>query len=205
MKVASHPQTTEGRILEVAAELFDERGYRGTTMRELASGVGVKAASLYNHFPSKQAILVRICLDGMREFYDGVLVRLQEIHDLRERMRQLIIWQVEAETRSPYATRISDEQLDALNPQSRRELIDLRDSFERILDNLLNEGKAQEIWHVPHVRVLCQGIIGICKVNPWYKTDGPLTPLQIGEMYAAFILKALAVGDPVLEQGSERA
>lgn len=44
------------RILDSALELFSEKGYAATTVRDIAGAVGVKAASLYNHFEGKQGI-----------------------------------------------------------------------------------------------------------------------------------------------------
>jgi AcrR family transcriptional regulator len=189
--LANDAQPTERRILEAASRLFYERGYHATTMRDLASDVGVKAASLYNHFPGKQDILVRLCLDGMREFYDGALGCIEGLSDIRDRMRALIVWQVMAETRDPYASRVSDEQMNALNPKSRKELIKLRKAFERLISDLLDEGQAMGVWQMPNQRIVCLGIISICKVDSWYAKSGPLTPEQIGDIYATFVLRAL--------------
>ena len=50
-------RSTKQKILDSAIDLFAKKGYTETTVRELASLVGVKEASLYNHFPSKNAIL----------------------------------------------------------------------------------------------------------------------------------------------------
>ena len=52
--------STRQKILENAIHLFAIKGYTETTIRELAAAVGVKEGSLYNHFPSKNAILERI-------------------------------------------------------------------------------------------------------------------------------------------------
>ena len=49
--------TTKQKILEKAIDLFATKGFTETTIRELAAAVGVKEASIYNHFPSKNAIL----------------------------------------------------------------------------------------------------------------------------------------------------
>ncbi|MCL2069583.1 MAG: TetR/AcrR family transcriptional regulator [Treponema sp.] len=49
--------STRQRILEQAIDLFAMKGYTETTIRELATAVGLKEASIYNHFPSKNAIL----------------------------------------------------------------------------------------------------------------------------------------------------
>lgn len=51
---------TRERILEVAARLFSERGFAGTSIRDIAGELGVTKAALYYHFPSKDAILVEL-------------------------------------------------------------------------------------------------------------------------------------------------
>lgn len=54
------PRGTRQQILNVAAKRFLEKGYTGTTLREIAAAVGMKAGSLYYHFPSKEALLLEI-------------------------------------------------------------------------------------------------------------------------------------------------
>lgn len=64
-------------ILNAAAELFRDRGFKATSMRDLAEKVGIEAASLYNHIHSKSELLESICFDittQFDEFMDGVEV-----------------------------------------------------------------------------------------------------------------------------------
>ena len=49
-------EDTKQKILEKALELFSARGYDAVSVGEIAKAVGIKAPSLYNHFPGKQAI-----------------------------------------------------------------------------------------------------------------------------------------------------
>lgn len=57
----------KGQILEAAMDVFDEYGYDGGSMREIASRVGVRESALYRHFPAKEAILkALIHVVGMR-------------------------------------------------------------------------------------------------------------------------------------------
>lgn len=48
--------TTKEKITEQALTLFAQKGYKGTSVKNIADAVGIKDASLYNHFKSKQEI-----------------------------------------------------------------------------------------------------------------------------------------------------
>jgi len=48
---------TKERILEVSLNLFSTKGYKETSVRDIASGVGITQSGLYNHFKGKEAIL----------------------------------------------------------------------------------------------------------------------------------------------------
>lgn len=188
--------TTEARILEVASRLFYERGYKATTMRALAKEVGIKESSVYNHFDDKQAILVRICLDTMREFHAGALECLNGINDPAQRLRTLINLQVRFEASHPYTASVVDGQLEALNPKSRNELIQLRDAYEEMITSTLIAGREQGAWSVEHPRIITLGIVSMTKIDPWYREDGPLSPEEIGDIYFTFILGALEASAP---------
>jgi AcrR family transcriptional regulator len=54
--------STRERILDVALELFNEQGYEGTSLREIADGLGVTKAAIYYHFERKEDILLALHL-----------------------------------------------------------------------------------------------------------------------------------------------
>jgi AcrR family transcriptional regulator len=66
------------QIIKTAQNMFREKGYAGTSMRDLANAVGIEAASLYNHIKSKEDLLLRICLEVSQDFFDA----LDEIKDV---------------------------------------------------------------------------------------------------------------------------
>jgi AcrR family transcriptional regulator len=70
-------ERTAERILDVAEALFAERGYAGTTLRDVAARVGVRNPSLYNHFPSKESLYAQVLERGI----DPVLATLDEFLD----------------------------------------------------------------------------------------------------------------------------
>jgi AcrR family transcriptional regulator len=58
-------ERTAEKILDAAEELFAERGYEGTTLRDVATRVGVRAPSLYNHFASKDELYAAVLERGI--------------------------------------------------------------------------------------------------------------------------------------------
>jgi AcrR family transcriptional regulator len=58
---------TKRRILDMAIELFSARGFHESSMRDIASRVGIEAPSLYAHYASKEEILRTILEDYRRE------------------------------------------------------------------------------------------------------------------------------------------
>jgi AcrR family transcriptional regulator len=72
---------TRQRILEVAAQLFSERGFAGTSIRDIADALGVTKAALYYHFPSKDAILEELVAQPLA----AVRAVLSEPHRLTDR------------------------------------------------------------------------------------------------------------------------
>ena len=67
-------QKTKQRILDAALELFSTQGFEATSIAQIADAVGVRKASLYSHFDSKQAILDCL-IESIMEGYSKHSVR----------------------------------------------------------------------------------------------------------------------------------
>jgi TetR/AcrR family transcriptional regulator len=72
---------TADRILDAAEALFAERGFNGTSVRDIASSVALNPASLYNHFTSKEALYEAVLARGIRPLIE-VLERAAESEEL---------------------------------------------------------------------------------------------------------------------------
>jgi TetR/AcrR family transcriptional regulator, regulator of cefoperazone and chloramphenicol sensitivity len=71
---ATQPGDTRRRILDVATELFRDRGYAGTSIRDIAEGLGMTKAALYYHFTCKDDMLdalVAPTIEAIEEFIDN--------------------------------------------------------------------------------------------------------------------------------------
>lgn len=77
---AGAPAGTRQRVLDAAADHFLEHGYAATSVRSIAAACGVRAASIYHHFDSKEAILAEVLSIGMSRIADAVAPSLEDRH-----------------------------------------------------------------------------------------------------------------------------
>ena len=76
-KVEPEAASTRERILDVALDLFTEKGFDGTSLREIAERLGVTKAALYYHFASKDDILMALHM-RLHEFGKDALSQMTE-------------------------------------------------------------------------------------------------------------------------------
>lgn len=95
---SSTSSATRSRILSAAIPLFAGRGYAGTSMRDIARAVGIKAASIYEHFPSKEQLLYEALIEVLGQFHDYVLEVLDADQSVDEQLRHIVerhaVWQI---------------------------------------------------------------------------------------------------------------
>jgi AcrR family transcriptional regulator len=84
--------TRREQILEVAAELFAERGFHGVSIADLGAACGFSGPALYKHFRSKQAILSEMLVSISEELLLEGRRRVQAAADDKAALASLIDW-----------------------------------------------------------------------------------------------------------------
>jgi AcrR family transcriptional regulator len=75
---------TKDKILKHALKLFSSKGYKATTVRDIAGAIGIKQSALYNHFKNKDAILETLICN----LTSSAIVTLFDDKDTQELHRQ---------------------------------------------------------------------------------------------------------------------
>lgn len=90
-------QHTRQALLDAALSLFAEKGYFGTSLRDIARRVGVRESALYNYFPSKESLFEAVVLADRQETSERLAPSLDApVTDLRAFLEDLAMLAIEA-------------------------------------------------------------------------------------------------------------
>lgn len=156
---------TSERIVDVAAQLFRERGYVGTSVSTIARRLGITAAALYYHFESKEEILYRYLEMALADLKDYVASRCTG-ETPAERLYQFAaahtLFQLEQlPTVYSAATYGFPQLIDALPENARNKLIDLQREHFNNLRSIILEGNRDGTFEVNNPTVTAFAVIAM--------------------------------------------
>jgi AcrR family transcriptional regulator len=194
------------RILAAAVQLFAEYGYHAAPLRDIARIAGIQAASIYHHYPNKQALLVEIMETHMQRLNSQLERILREEDDPRERLYKAITNHIYLHTSNKAEFFIVDTEMRALEEESRGYIISLRDRYDALLQELLRDGMERRMFRQSDVKITSYAIIAMCtEVATWFRPGGRLTVQQVIDIYCQMITQGLLAEQQVqTPEGSAR-
>ncbi|KAA1416958.1 TetR/AcrR family transcriptional regulator [Nocardioides humilatus] len=189
--------STSDAIYRAAEDLFFERGYGGTTLRDVADAVDLQVGSLYNHIESKEALLFAIMkssLDGVLSAVDAAVDGVEEPLLRLEAFMKATIGYYGTHMRESF---IGSTELRSLPTVSRRKIQKLRDAYEDRLIRILEDAVAQGA-DIPHVTMAAYALIAISShVASWYHEDGPLSLDEVADQLVRTYAPLAALRAPI--------
>jgi AcrR family transcriptional regulator len=186
-----------GRILLTAIALFAERGYETCSMRTIASAVGLKAPTLYNYYPSKEALLVEAIDFGMDDFFSYVL-RDVDLKPRSERLFEIARRHVDYKIRHRVIARANDRLIDPqfgrmFLPEKDRRHFDKRlDDYRYKIHDLVNDIVSSDETVDP-VFVTLSVMNQWDRAAYWYNPSGKRTPEETVDQMLILTARLLGI------------
>ncbi|HWH82010.1 MAG TPA: TetR family transcriptional regulator [Burkholderiaceae bacterium] len=172
---AAAPEAPDNRradLVRVAARLFREKGFDGTTIRDIAHAVGMRSGSPFYHFANKHELLMAVMEEGLRQG----LERTQDVLGggaalpAAERFRQLVRthYGILHDTGSDFIP-VMLYDWRSLPAQYKRRIIELKDRYDAIWQRTLDELHAQGLLRADAklARLMILGAINFSAT--WYR------------------------------------
>jgi len=181
------------QIIEAAARVFAERGFHGATTQDIADVLGIKQASLYYYFSSKEAALELVCLRGVEGFFEAAKAIAARPESARKRMALLINSHLSPLVDRADFVKVFLKERQHLPSESRRRIGRWSRGLERIFEEVIKEGIAKgEFRAALEPRMATLAILGMCNaVSSWQRKENA-DVAQISAEFARLVIDGIA-------------
>ncbi len=186
---ASSGESTRRRIQDAALQLFAAKGFFATGIREIAERVGVTTAALYHYMGSKDELLIEIMVTSMRQLIHAAEESLATAGEPAAELAALVRAHVGYHALDPLRSMVSDDELRAVSGKSRAQVMDLRDSYERLWAAILDRGLTSGVFRMADAKITRLALLEMCNgVDRWYSSAGPMGPGEVADIFADLAL-----------------
>ncbi|MFQ5973130.1 MAG: TetR/AcrR family transcriptional regulator [Alphaproteobacteria bacterium] len=179
-------------ILDKAAALFAERGFRTASLLELARACNGSKSWIYHYYPSKEAILYDILSDHMTTLLETAERGLAETREPRSQLRSLLrgFLEIYAQARSRHKVLLND--LHNLAEEQQSEIVDLERRVVDIVVALLSRLNPKLMAEPDLGKPVAMMLFGAINwTYTWYRPDGPVSPERFADLAADVFLNGL--------------
>lgn len=185
------PETRKEEIIKTAAKLFKEKGYSAVTMRDIATAMGMKAASLYNHISSKQDILKDIIISLAEAFTQGMQQIKAAENSTIHKVEAVVKLHVEITAQNTYG--MASLNNDWMHLEEKRDYyLALRSGYESDFRSILLEGiKRKEITN-SNVEVMLFSILSTLRsLYLWIPKKEDVTPDALSKSLSSVLINGI--------------
>ncbi len=186
-------------LLRVAAELFSVKGFYGTSIRDIAKGLGVSVSVIYHHFRNKEGLWSEIIDYSVRVLPRKLELALKDDGSATDRFRNLLRAHLES---SEFYRKESKMFLVDINRLSSSGDAVAQDIQRRILDiyvGVIEELRTEGLVRSAHAKIVAFNVLGVINwYLRWYRPDGPIPVDRIYEEIISFVFYG-AIGTPPRE------
>jgi TetR/AcrR family transcriptional regulator, cholesterol catabolism regulator len=184
-------------LVQIAAELFAERGYRATTVRHIGDAAGVLSGSLYHHFDSKETILDEL----LSSYLDELLDTYRAIVKAGERpvatLRELVRASFRSLSEHRAAITVLQNERNLLHALPRfGYLTKSEEEVRRIWIGVLRDGMAAGEFRSDLDPVITYRFLrdSVWVAVRWFRPHAPLSADELADHYLTMILEGLTQG-----------
>ena len=182
-------------LLAVAADLFADRGYAATTVRDIAEAAGILSGSLYHHIDSKESIVDAILSRFIARSLAAYEAVIAEGKGPKETFEELVRTSLESmvEGRAAILVYQNEARLLAARPRFSY-LAEAQRKFEEIWTAVLEEGvKCGEFRPSIDPKLVYRLVRDTVWTAPrWYRPGGPLKPEKIIAQYLPVLVAGVS-------------
>ena len=178
-------------IFGKAMALFEKNGFRRTSMNEVAEACGVTKPTLYYYFRNKSHLLEILYEDITKEFFSQVGELSEAKGSAAQRLHQLITLQVTYNIAHRSFLSIFWRERHELDMAARKSLAGMERGFEKMVEAIINDGKADGTLNECDTQTVTYSILGLLSTVHRWSVYVDRKPDEIANEMANLVLRGL--------------
>ncbi|MEW1811907.1 TetR/AcrR family transcriptional regulator [Pseudarthrobacter phenanthrenivorans] len=179
-----------------AAQLFFDRGYDATSLRQIAAASGLKVGSLYNHIDSKEHLLLQIMGRIMDDLMDVTSRAAMVTGDAVEKLQAALAAHLTFHAERAQEVFIGNAELRSLSEAAREVVIEKRYKYELFLQRLVEDAGHAGIADVIDAKIHVYSFVAqATHIAGWLKPGGRMNLAEIVAVYTKLVLRELNIPD----------
>lgn len=181
------------QIYDAAARVFAQRGFHGATTQDIADLLGIRQASLYYYFASKEAALELVCLKGVEGFFESARAIAKGPGSCANRLSRMIDSHLSPLADRADYIRVFLNERQHLPKERRQKIAKWSQSLENVFEDVLKEGiRKGEFRSSIDTRIVVLAILGMVNWAPiWFGKEGAALSHISGE-FSRLVLQGIA-------------
>jgi AcrR family transcriptional regulator len=200
---APGPRRRQHEILDAAAEVFYQRGYAASTVRDVAELLGILKGSLYYYIDTKEDLLFAL-LSGVQDDVESIRLEVAARRDLEplERLEDYVRRQAEYNIRNLRRITVFIHDLDRLSEPRRLNIEARRRVHHEYVEGLIRQAQVRGQADPDLDATIMRHCVfaSIVWTYRWYRQSGPAQPGEVADLCARFALRGLRAIPPIPAQ-----
>jgi len=142
VRASEWPRRRASEMIKAAAQVFARRGYYGASTQDIADVLGIRQASLYYYFESKEAALEAVCADGVEDYALRAQKILRAPASATEKVAQLVFQHLAPMAERLDFTLVFLRERRFLPEPARKRIRAIELRYERIIQRIIEQGVA---------------------------------------------------------------
>ncbi|RYD79615.1 MAG: TetR/AcrR family transcriptional regulator [Sphingobacteriales bacterium] len=184
--------TKKDAIIQSAATLFRSKGFKASSMRELAEAIGVEAPSLYNHIGSKSELLQHICFKIAADFTQNLQFIETSGNAVTSKIEQLIRFHIQIMLQEYDEVYVANHEWKHLEEPYLSDFLNQRRLYEKRMTQLVKDGiEKKELKNIhPHVVVLTI-LSAVRGIEFWQRHKSAISAAELEQNMVDHLLNGL--------------
>lgn len=188
--MSENNSTKKKHFIDESLKMIHEKGYKATTMRDLADRMGFEVSNIYNFIDSKEALLELYLFQISEDFHTGIDHILNSSYSPVHKLKALVSLNINLTASKPYQVGLLVNEWRNLKEPKLTKFVDRRDEYEQKVRVIIKEGIESGDFRPFDMDIITHAVLSSVRWIYYWYTDHTeeANPVELEKQLTEFIL-----------------